>query len=198
MKRILIEILREIYMWYIAALNYGFTYLPYNFMRVAVLKYLYFVKIGPGTTMGIGVKYKKPMGMTIGRNTNINPGVRLDNRGGFTVGDNVDIGEGVVFYCGSHDINDPYYRTKVDPTVIHDRVCIFAGSMIVRGITIGEGAVVAAMSMVRKDIEPYAIVGGNPAKVIGERSHDLRYELNSRSLRRTWQEARVDNDAEGA
>jgi maltose O-acetyltransferase len=197
MKRIIIEILREIYMWYIAALNFGFTYLPYNFMRVAVMRYLYFIKIGPGTTVGIGVQFKKPRGMVIGRNTNINPGVRLDGRGGLTIGDNVDIGEDVVFYCGYHDVNDPYYRTKLGPIVVQDRACVLARSTIVFGVTIGEGAVVAAMTLVRKDVEPYTIVGGVPAKVIGERSRDLRYELNSLALRKTWQEERIDQDDAG-
>lgn len=60
------------------------------------------------------------------------------------------------------------YQSKGD-TVIHDGVWIGMRAMIMPGVTIGEGAVVAANSVVTKDVEPYAIVGGNPAKFIKHR-----------------------------
>jgi chloramphenicol O-acetyltransferase type B len=64
------------------------------------------------------------------------------------------------------------YQGKGD-TVIHDGAWIGMRAMIMPGVTIGEGAVVAANSVVTKDVEPYAIVGGNPAKVI-----KLRFEVD--------------------
>lgn len=194
MKRIVIEILREIYMWYVASLNFVFTYLPWNFLRVWVVRYLYFAKVGKGVTLGLGVQYKKPRGIAIGNNTNINPRVILDGRAGLTIGNNVDIGEDVAFYCGGHDVNDPYYRTYVGHIRVQDYACIFARAMVVRGVTIGEGAVVGAMAVLNKDVEPYTIVAGIPAKPIGERSRDLRYDLSPASLRRTWQHDTADQD----
>jgi len=192
MKSVAIEILREIYMWYVAALNFCFTYLPWNSLRVFVVRNLYFAKVGKGVSLGLGIEYKKPRGISIGNSTNINPGVRLDGRAGMVIGNNVDIGEDAVFYCGGHDVNDPYYRVYVNEIRIRDRACVFARAMIVRGIEIGEGAVVGAGAIVTQDVPPYTIVAGIPAKKIGERSRDLRYDLSPANLRKTWQHDTVD------
>ncbi|RGW11920.1 acyltransferase, partial [Ruminococcus sp. AF13-37] len=51
------------------------------------------------------------------------------------------------------------------------------GAMILPGVTIGEGAVVAAGAVVTKDVEPYTVVGGNPAKYLKDRSHDFNYTI---------------------
>ena len=77
-----------------------------------------------------------------------------------------------------HDINDPYFRNKGKEVKIEDYVCIFTNVLIMPGVTIKRGAVVYSGSVVVKDVEEYTIVGGNPAKMIGTRSKDLRYQLN--------------------
>jgi len=64
--------------------------------------------------------------------------------------------------------------------VVGDYVWIGARATILPGVTIGRGAVVAAGALVSRDVPPYAVVGGVPAKVIGERARDLRYTLNFR------------------
>jgi len=60
---------------------------------------------------------------------------------------------------------------------IHDYACIGSRVTILPRVTIGYGAVVASGAVVTKDVAPYAVVGGVPAKFIRERSHDLRYKL---------------------
>ena len=62
--------------------------------------------------------------------------------------------------------------------MIGDRVWIAYGVLVLPNLTIGEGAVVAAGAVVTKPVEPYAIVAGNPAKVVGERPKSLTYSLN--------------------
>lgn len=102
-------------------------------------------------------------------------------RGGIKIGKNVQLGSFVKLWTGSHDHNDPYFRSmphKRGPIKIGDRAWIGPSVTILHSVTIGEGAVVAAGSVVTKNVEPYSIVGGIPAKKIGERSHDLRYEFN--------------------
>jgi acetyltransferase-like isoleucine patch superfamily enzyme len=136
----------------------------------------------------MGVQYKRPRSIEIGRNSVINPGVLLDGRISLKIGDNVDIGEQVSFYCGGHDVQSPDYRAFMEATAVGDRACIYARAMVIRGVNIGEGAVVAAGSIVTKDVPPYTIVAGIPAKKIGERSRDLRYELSQKNVRISWQD----------
>ncbi|HMS72434.1 MAG TPA: hypothetical protein PKB03_05320, partial [Baekduia sp.] len=61
-----------------------------------------------------------------------------------------------------------------------DRAWVALGATVLGGVTIGEGAVVAAGAVVTKDVEPYSVVGGVPAVKIGDRSRGLRYELDYR------------------
>ena len=64
--------------------------------------------------------------------------------------------------------------------IIGDRVWIGYRAIVLPGVTIGEGAVVGAGAVVTRDVSPYTIVAGNPAKVIGERTKELTYECNYR------------------
>ncbi len=84
---------------------------------------------------------------------------------------------GVWIWTMEHDPQDPLYRVKGGPVIIEDYVWISCRVVILPGVTIGEGAVVAAGAVVTKDVAPYTIVGGVPAKEIGTRTKDLRYRL---------------------
>lgn len=75
-----------------------------------------------------------------------------------------------------HDLNDPKFSTKGAPVHIGDDVFIFSNALVMPGVTIGEGAIVLAGSVVTKDVEPWSIVGGNPAKKIRERNRDIDYK----------------------
>lgn len=75
-----------------------------------------------------------------------------------------------------HDLNDPQFKTKGKPVTIGDNVFIFSNAMIMPGVTIGEGAIVLAGSVVVKDVLPWMIVGGNPAKPIRERNHEVGHQ----------------------
>jgi maltose O-acetyltransferase len=112
----------------------------------------------------------------------------LDGRKGLTIGSNVDIGWDVAMYCGHHEVQDPEYRGVMIPTTIGDRVCIYARAMLIRGVDIGEGAVIAAGAVVARDVPPFTIVGGVPAKKIGDRNRNLVYTLSRKYIRRTWQD----------
>jgi maltose O-acetyltransferase len=80
-------------------------------------------------------------------------------------------------WTNQHDPQDPDWGVKGGPIVIKDYVWVSSRASVLPGITIGEGAVVAAHAVVTKDVEPYTIVGGVPAKKIGERRRDLRYKI---------------------
>ena len=124
--------------------------------------------------------------LKIGSGTIIGDNALLDARRGLTIGKNVNIASDVTIHPGGHNIRDPFFRAPAldsSPVVIGDRVYIGARAMILNGVTIGEGAVLCAGCVVTKDVEPYAIVAGVPARKVNERPHDLRYEFKGKSNR---------------
>ena len=82
------------------------------------------------------------------------------------IGKNAHIArEAVIRDYDGHYIETPDYRTS-KPVIIGDNVWIGYRAMILKGVTIGDGAVIAANSVVTKDVPPFSIVAGNPAKII--------------------------------
>lgn len=88
-------------------------------------------------------------------------------------------GHRVEFYTTDHDPDDPAFLQRSAPIIIQDHAWIGSRAIILKGVTIGRGAVVAAGSVVTKDVEPFAIVGGNPARFIRERgTHEFTYHTS--------------------
>ena len=104
----------------------------------------------------------------IGRNVFINQNCTLYDLGGIDIGDDVMIGPNVSLITSGHPI-EPSRRqafTIAKPIVIERNVWIAAGATIIGGVTVGENSVVAAGSVVTKNVPPNTLVGGNPARVI--------------------------------
>ena len=118
--------------------------------------------------------------LKIGDGTIIGDNALLAAQRGLTIGKNVNLSSNVSIYSGAHDHRDPYFRSTpatTRPITIGDRVWIGSNAIILTGVNIGEGAVVCAGCVVTKDVEPYAVVAGIPAKKVNERPRDLRYEF---------------------
>jgi maltose O-acetyltransferase len=81
----------------------------------------------------------------------------------------------VVIWTLGHDIHDDFHRDKGSPVTIEDYVWIGHRAIIMPGVTIGRGAVVAAGAVVTKSIPAMSIVAGVPAKIIGQRQSVLSY-----------------------
>lgn len=118
----------------------------------------------------------------IGARSIVNRGCTLDGRGGLKIGEDVSISPGVWIFTAAHDPNDPDFRYVEAATSIGDRVWIGSRALVLPGVSIGTGAVVAAGAVVSTDVPEYAVVGGVPARVIGERARHLRYQLDYRPL----------------
>jgi maltose O-acetyltransferase len=118
--------------------------------------------------------------IAIGKHTVINRQCCLDGRGGLRIGDNVSVSPGVWLLTDQHDMNHPDFPEAFGPIEIDDYAWLGSRALVLPGVKIGRGAVVAAGAVVTKDVPPYQIVGGVPARPLGIRSHDLRYELNFR------------------
>ena len=107
------------------------------------------------------------MNITIGDNVFINSGCCLQDQGGIYIGDGALIGHQVVIATLNHE-QDPSRRGDMTASPVHigKNVWIGAHATILPGVTVGDGAIVAAGAVVTRDVPPKTIVGGVPAKVI--------------------------------
>ena len=126
-------------------------------------------RIGQGSFMFRRTEVLFPKGVSIGDHTTIGWFTLLDARGGIKIGNNVCIASYVKIVTGSHDINDPRFKSIFKSVIIEDYAWVCTGATICQGVTIGTGAVIAAGAVVTDDVQPYTVVGGVPAKKIGER-----------------------------
>jgi len=104
----------------------------------------------------------------MGRNVFINQGCRLDDIGGIEIGDDVMIGPGARLISSGHPVEPSLRRSGITaaPIRIERNVWIGAGAMILQGVTVGEDSVVAAGSVVTRDVPTKTLVAGVPARVI--------------------------------
>lgn len=86
-----------------------------------------------------------------------------------TIGANTTISQGAYLCTASHDISDPLNHLITAAIIIEDQAWVGARAFVGMGVTIGQGAVVGATASIYKDVEPWTVVGGNPAKVIKRR-----------------------------
>jgi acetyltransferase-like isoleucine patch superfamily enzyme len=147
--------------------------IPFNFIKKYFLV-LMGAKIGKWVTFYPGISIKTGRNLKIGNYVDIASGVRLGTDGGLEIGDRTLIGFGAMILTGNHEIpknRQPiFYGKHVRKKVIIQKdVWIGGNTIILPGVTIREGAVIAAGSVVTKDIPPFSIVAGVPAKKIKER-----------------------------
>ncbi|MEX0895698.1 MAG: acyltransferase, partial [Patescibacteria group bacterium] len=126
-----------------------------------------------------------PRHITIGQDSIIGEKASLDGRkqlpnsqGGLSIGDHVDIASDVMIWTSEHDITDPQMKAVEEKVVIEEYVFIGPRSIILPGVKIGRGAVIAAGAVVTKDVPERAIMAGVPAKQLSERPESaLGYTL---------------------
>lgn len=104
----------------------------------------------------------------VGRNVFINQNCTFYDLGGLDIADDVLIGPNVSLITSGHPLEPSRRRafTTAKPIVIERNVWIAAGATVIGGVTVGENSVVAAGSVVTRDVPPNTLVGGNPARII--------------------------------
>ena len=182
LKEVLLLILRSIGL-YALIKAFFIEYLPNSILpsipfwniRKSVLKILG-LKIGKHSFIMKDNYIMNTNRLHIGNDTHINRGCLIDARGGITIQNSVSISHNVSIITGSHDVQSPIFMGVFKPIVIEDYVWIGVNATILQGVTVGKGAVISAGAVVTKDVEPYSIVAGVPAKTIGKRTTDLHYQ----------------------
>lgn len=165
---------------------YRVSHTPSHHVRNFIYKNVCKMKIGKDVVIYHGTEIREPANITLKRGTIIGDNSILDGRNGIVVGEDVVFASNVRIWTEQHDHEDPYFRCstqKHGPVIIDRHAWIGSHTIILHSVHIGEGAVVAAGAVVTKDVAPYTIVAGIPAKKIGERTHDLRYVNNGKGRR---------------
>ena len=133
------------------------------------------IKIGRGSTIHTGARFYNAQNIVIGKDTIVGEGAVLDGRDKLIIGDHVDIASEVMIYNSQHDLSEEDFadpdKAVLEPVEIGDYVFIGPRAIILPGVKIGKGAVVGAGAVVTKDVPNFKIVGGVPAKEIGERQN---------------------------
>lgn len=146
------------------------------------------VKMGKNVTIHFRTELRCPERLSLGDGTIIGDNAILDARRGLTLGKNVNLSSNVSIYTLQHDHRAPDFscpaEDKVDFAVkIDDRAWLGSNVIVLPGVHIGEGAVCCAGCVVTKNVEPYDVVAGIPAKKVGTRPRNMTYEFSGKSCR---------------
>jgi maltose O-acetyltransferase len=188
MKNIVKQILKNIFPqqfkhWmgaWIASLKELYTneiipIIPSRHIRKAMYRMLG-AKIGKNVAMFRSLEIRNPAGLTIKGNNSIGKKVVLDARKRLVISKGVTIASQVIIWTLHHNYNDENFKTIGDAVTIGEYAWICSRAVILPGVKIGKGAIVSSGAVVTKEVPDYAIVGGVPAIVIGERKlKDFNY-----------------------
>ena len=175
--------------------------IPSHTIRLFLYRHVFRIQIGHDSSIHWLARFNLPSGIVIGHNTIIGNDAFLDGRflrtlekgsnkmitymkellrpqkRSLRIGDNVSIAGEVRIFTMQHDVDDPQLKEVGGDVVIDDYVVIGTRVMILPGVHIGKGAVIASGAVVTKDVPAFTMVGGIPAQFIRSRSKDIRYTL---------------------
>jgi len=151
-------------------------------MEVAVLRRLLgyagrraaFVRLGaqiaPDVAISYGVYMRSPHNVSIGAGTRLNGRVRIESWGRVTIGRSCMFNDDILILTAQHDIDSVDFGPDIRPVAIGDYVWLPHRIVLLPGVQLGEAAVIGTGSVVTRNVPPYAIAAGNPARVIRERA----------------------------
>lgn len=164
--------------WFIRYIDIQIGFLPSFYLRNLFYKQIFMVKMDKTVTIHFGAEIRCHERLEIANKSIIGDRVLLDARNGIFIGKNVNISSNVSIYTEQHDHRDSLFGNKGGRVEIKDRVWIGPNVIILPTVKIGEGAVIAAGAVVTKDVAPFSIMAGIPAKKIGERNRKINYEFS--------------------
>lgn len=140
----------------------------FNRWRLFLLR-LFGAKIGSGSKIHASAIIWAPWNLEVGQFTAIGPNAECYNPGKIVLGNKVTISQHAYLCAASHDFTKKEHPLITGPIIVEDRAWVAAGAFVAMGLKIGEGAIVGARACAFKDVEPWSIVGGNPARFIKKR-----------------------------
>lgn len=141
---------------------------PMDRWRSIVLR-MFGAKVGKRCHIYPDVQIWDPRNLEMGDDSTLGPGVICENADRVILGNAVVISQYSYLCTSSHDIYSTDFHLITKPIIVKDNVWVTAGCYVGRGVTIGEGAVAAVRSVIVKDVAPWTVVGGNPARFIKKR-----------------------------
>ena len=151
--------------------------IPFSQLRMALYR-LAGMKVDRTSNIMMYAFVLQAQDISIGPNCIIGPFTTLDGRATLTIGRNVNVAGEVLTIGGYHSVDSPTAEGHLGKIVIEDNAWIAMRATILPGVTVGEGAYVAAAALVNRDVEPYTLVGGVPAKKLRDRSRNVQYTLH--------------------
>ena len=137
-------------------------------LRIALLK-LFGAKIGPACEIGAGVRIWVPWNLTMGERSAIGFEAEIYNFAPVIIGRHVVVSQYTYICTSTHDYTHPYFPLVSKPIRIESQAWVASGCLISPGVTIGEGAVIGARSLVTKSMPAWTVCAGSPCKPIKER-----------------------------
>lgn len=132
-------------------------------VRIALLK-LFGAKIGPSCEIGSGVKIWIPWNLTMGERSAIGFQAEIYNFAPVVIGRHVVVSQYTYVCTASHDYTHPHFPLFSEPITIGSQAWVAAGCLLSPGVTIGEGAVIGARSLVTKSMPAWTVCAGSPCK----------------------------------
>ena len=157
---------------------------PSQKYRIFMLKHVYQMHIEKNVVIYGDFMIRAPWNISIGAGTVIGDACSLDGRNGIVIGKNVNMSTAVYIYTEQHDINDPWFesRNSGGKVIVANRAWLSSRTTVLPKVVVGEGAVLASGGLAVKNLEPYGVYGGVPAKKIGTRNQNLKYEFSGAYL----------------
>lgn len=155
--------------------------IPSHRIRNFIYRHILKVKMADRAVIYFNTEIRAPYNFEIGEGSIIGDSCLLDSRNGIKIGKNVNLSSEVHIWTEQHDYRDSHFSCydSLDMcVVIEDRAWIGSNTIILPRVRIGCGAVVCAGAVVTKDVQPYTVVAGVPAKVIATRPKNLVYVFN--------------------
>ena len=159
--------------WYMVnrTIFYCIPGIPFRQLRNLILR-AFGARIPLRSLVYPSAKIWAPWNLELGKHSTIGPNTQIYNKANIIIGNNCVVSQGAYLCTATHDIMDSKHSLLSSPIILKDKSWVAADVFIGPGVTIGEGAVIGARAVVFKDVDPWTVVGGNPAKYIKKRIID--------------------------